>query len=88
MTQSFDEWWEDNYMNLSADRTEAGDIYDLGAESRQAKVDELQKRIDEIENHVDVNYDDEREDDEHSYWSGYNQALRELNDILKGKEND
>lgn len=41
MTKSFDEWWEDNYMNLSADRTEAGDIYNLGAESRQAEVDEL-----------------------------------------------
>lgn len=44
---SFEEWWENNYMNVSADRTEAEDIWDLGASSRQGEVDGLQKRIDE-----------------------------------------
>lgn len=38
----FDKWWEENYMNVSADRTEAEDIYNLGVESQQAKIDELQ----------------------------------------------
>ena len=47
---------------------------------------ELQKRIDEISNHVEINYDENRDDDSHSYWSGYNQALRELFEILKGGE--
>ena len=47
---------------------------------------ELQKRIDEISNHVEINYDENRDDDSHSYWSGYNQALRELFEILKGEE--
>ena len=48
--------------------------------------DKLQKRIDEISNHVEINYDENRGDDSHSYWSGYNQALRELFEILKGEE--
>ena len=48
--------------------------------------DNLQKRIDEISNHVEINYDENRDDDSHSYWSGYNQALRELFEILKGEE--
>ena len=55
-------------------------------QSQQAKIDELQKRIDEISNHVEINYDENRDDDIHSYWSGYNQALRELSEILKGEE--
>lgn len=38
----FDEWWEENYMNVSADRTEAFDIYSLGLKHQQAKVGELQ----------------------------------------------
>lgn len=37
----FDKWWEENYMNVSADRTEAEDIYNLGVESQQAKIDKL-----------------------------------------------
>ncbi|AOB43408.1 hypothetical protein BI012_gp83 [Acinetobacter phage LZ35] len=37
----FDEWWEENYMNVSADRTEAFDIYSLGLKHQQAKVEEL-----------------------------------------------
>lgn len=52
--------------------------------SQQAKIDGLQKRIDEMESHVDINFDCEREDDQHSYWSGYNQAVRGMNEILKG----
>ena len=48
--------------------------------------DKLQKRLDEINNHLETNYDENRDDDIHSYWSGYNQALRELFEILKGEE--
>ena len=57
-------------------------------QSQQAKIDELQARIDEITNHVGINFDEERDDDQHSYWSGYNQAMRELNDILKGNKDE
>lgn len=49
--------------------------------------DKLQKRLDEINNHLEINYDENRDDDSHSYWSGYNQALRELSEILKGGVN-
>ena len=49
---------------------------------------ELQGRIDEIVNHVDINFDECRDDDQHSYWSGYNQAMRELNYILKGNKDE
>ena len=48
--------------------------------------DKLQKRLDEINNHVEINYDENRDDDSHSYWSGYNQALRELFEIIKGDQ--
>ena len=54
MTKSFDEWWEENCMNVSADRTEAFDIYCLGQQSKQAEIDELRKRIETYENHVKV----------------------------------
>ena len=50
--------------------------------------DKLQKRLDEINNHLEINYDENRDDDSHSYWSGYNQALRELFEILKGNTNE
>ena len=49
--------------------------------------DKLQKRLDEINNHLEISYDENRDDDSHSYWSGYNQALRELSEILKGGVN-
>ena len=49
---------------------------------------ELQARVDEIVNHVDINFDECRDDDQHSYWSGYNQAMRELNYILKGNKDE
>ena len=41
----FDKWWEENCMTLSSDRTEAEDIYNLGAESQQTKIDELQEQL-------------------------------------------
>ena len=53
-----------------------------------SQVGELQNRIDEISNHVEINYDENRDDVSHSYWSGYNQALRELFEILKGDSHE
>lgn len=50
-------------------------------QEQQAKIDELQNIIDELKNHIEINFDEDREDDQHSYWSGYNQALREIKDI-------
>ena len=55
---------------------------------KQSKIDELQARVNEIASHLDINFDEDRDDDQHSYWSGYNQAMRELNDILKGNKDE
>lgn len=41
----FDKWWEENYMSVSADRTEAEDIYNIGVESQQAKVELLEVQL-------------------------------------------
>ena len=59
---------------------------ELHFDAAKEHIDHLQKRIDEISNHAEINYDENRDDDSHSYWSGYNQALRELFEILKGEE--
>ena len=100
--------------DLEMNRPEFYKFYEAGKQSKQAEIDELQKRvnelelinfdselhfdaakehidhlqkrIDEINNHLEINYDENRDDDSHSYWSGYNQALRELFEILKGEE--
>ena len=61
---------------------------ELHFDAAKEHIDLLQKRIDEIDNHVGVNYDCERDDDQHSYWSGYNQTLREIFEMLKGGTND
>ena len=61
---------------------------ELHFDAAKEHIDLLQKRIDEIDNHVGVNYDCERDDDQHSYWSGYNQALKEIFEMLKGDDND
>lgn len=55
----FNEWWEENYMTLSSDRTEAEDIYNLGKQSQQVKIDRLiekhseEKRI--LHNVIEMN---------------------------------
>ena len=47
MTKSFDEFWGEFAIGLNADENEAESIYEAGQQSKQAEVDELQKRIDE-----------------------------------------
>lgn len=90
----FDEWFEgempNSHKKVNKERIETV-IYSCAEASwnhQQAKIDDLQARIDEITNHVGINFDEERDDDQHSYWSGYNQAMRELNDILKGNKDE
>ena len=91
MTQSFDDAWKENRHVWESTKNLAKAMYLAGQQSKQGEVDKLQteidnlqKRIDEIINHVEISYDENRDDDSHSYWSGYNQALRELFEILKG----
>ena len=79
-------WDEDNYASENTEL--AKDFFEAGQQFRQDEVNHLQKRIDEISNHVEINYDENRDDDSHGYWSGYNQALRELSEILKGDSHE
>ena len=83
---SFDKWLDTTKLRGYMDENSLEASWEAGQQSKQAEIDELQKRIDEIRNHVEINYDENRDDDSHSYWSGYNQALRELYKILKGEE--
>ena len=84
----FDKHWDTHCIYSNCKEDEAKIHFEAGQQSQQAKIDELQARIDEITNHVDINFDEGRDDDQHSYWSGYNQAMRELNDILKGNKDE
>lgn len=84
--RDFDKVGDSTYSNTLTGI--AYDSYLQGIKSQQSKIDELQARVDEITNHVGINFDEERDDDQHSYWSGYNQAMRELNDILKGNKDE
>ena len=122
--KSFDDWYDEESPFKGNENNEdckwaskfMRQAYEAGQQSRQAEIenlqkrikelelinfdselhfdevkehiDLLQKRIDEIDNHVGVNYDCERDDDQHSYWSGYNQALREIFEMLKGVDNE
>lgn len=53
----FDKWWEENYMSVSADRTEAEDIYSIGVESQQAKIDLLEVQLKGAEERVKLTLD-------------------------------
>ncbi|EXS25308.1 hypothetical protein J658_0054 [Acinetobacter baumannii 573719] len=47
---NFDEWWEENYGEYSGQSAQTKIkmrmAYDVGVEHQQAKVEELQKRVD------------------------------------------
>ena len=84
---SFDDWINVNGFNFRPEQYDLyKSLYEEGQQSKQVEIDHLQKRIDEISNHLEINYDENRDDYSHIYWSGYNQALRELSEILKGEQ--
>ena len=78
---SFDEWFDENESKFEYPRL----AHKSAKQAWNYEQDKLQKRLDEINNHLEINYDENRDDDSCSYWSGYNQALRELYKILKGE---
>lgn len=45
--KSFDEWFDRNDVRILVERSNARFVYEAGAQSRQAEIDELEKRIDE-----------------------------------------
>ena len=74
----FDKWWEENYMSVSADRTEAEDIYNLGVESQQAKIDEA---LIEMKNQLG---DEDFCDMQRPEYDAMLYALRNIKGILEG----
>ena len=48
MTKSFDEFWGEFAIGLNADENEAESIYEAGQKSKQAEVDGLKRKLNEI----------------------------------------
>lgn len=75
MTKSFDEWMVD------AESWSERDAYEAGQQSKQAEVDDLKKRIDEVliaigsDYFVDVRVD-------------YSHQIRDIRKILKGDSHE
>ena len=73
--KSFDEWYREA-KKLNNDGFSAKDFFEAGQQSKQAEVDELQKRIDEALKFAN---------DAHS---DLNIGMLKMVDILKGNTND
>ena len=77
MTKSFDEWINENGFNFRPEQYDLYKyLYEAGQQSKQAEVDELQKRIDEALKFAN---------DAHS---DLNIGMLKMVDILKGNIND
>lgn len=48
MTQSFDEWFDTTTYRGYVDENDMESAWDAGAQSKQAEIDELRKRIDSL----------------------------------------
>ena len=57
MTKSFDEWINENGFNFRPEQYDLYKyLYEGGQQSKQAEVDELQKRIDRAVEHIEDYY--------------------------------
>ena len=75
MTKSFDEWINENGFNFRPEQYDLYKyLYEAGQQSKQAEVDELQKRIDEALKFAN---------DAHS---DLNIGMLKMVDILKGDQ--
>ena len=79
MTKSFDEWINENGFNFRPEQYDLYKyLYEAGQQSKQAEVDELQKRIDDLKNFCIKGVESNMLSIE------YNQALIDMHKILKG----
>lgn len=94
----FKDYWKNGcfgeYHDIYA-KNLAEQFYNAGQQSKQEEANKLQEEIDalkeklkKLEDHTFINYDYERDDDQHSYWSGYNVALGEIAAIIEENNND
>lgn len=85
----FEEWFKSHrYSDVPLCYGAAKDAFEAGQQRKQAEIDALKEKLKKLEDHTFINYDDERDDDQHSYWSGYNAALGEIAAIIKENNND
>ena len=74
--KSFNDWFN-TYENLQCDKDSCEDAFEAGQQSKQAEVDELQKRIDEAMKML-----------AHGEGYGYEQCTRLAINILKGNSHE
>lgn len=74
-----------NFNNL--ERKTKAELFEL-IQSKQVEIDALKEKLKKLEDHIFINYDYDRDDDQHSYWSGYNVAMGEIATIIKRDKND
>ena len=92
----FDEIWNDGGALSSCSRDEAEDFYNEGAQSQQAKIDELQARIDCLKGSVDWHIEDcelALSMNKNNVWSGGQLEIlrvikKRLEDMLKGNKDE
>lgn len=86
---NFDEWFEKNgelYRELTSDERY---LFEAGQQSQQAKIDELQARVDEALIEMKNQLGDEDYDNlERPEYDAMLYALRNIKDILKGSQDD
>ncbi len=78
MTQSFDEWFEKNGELYRKPTSDERYLFEAGAQSKQAEIDELQARIDEVLDYVGDDFTD--------YYTGV--MIESIHEILKGTTNE
>ena len=74
--KSFDEWFN-TYENLQCDKDACEDAFEAGQQSKQAEVDELQKRIDNALGFT-----------EGVHSENWQEAIHCINNILKGDSHE
>lgn len=84
----FEEWFNSLELDNWTNKKYMHDAFEAGQQSKQAEIDALKEKLKKLEDHTFINYDDERDDDQHSYWSGYNAALGEIAAIIEENNND
>lgn len=84
----FEEWRETNGYKYGMSYSACREAHEAGQQSKQAEIDALKEKLKKLEDHTFINYDHERDDDQHSYWSGYNVALGEIAAIIEENNND
>jgi hypothetical protein len=86
MTQSFDEWKEE--QERIHNDYDAENAWYAGAQSKQAEIDELRKRIDEVSHKLTIIKNSDFRPHHHEYDKGWRDCDIAVLDGLKGTTNE